>query len=147
MAKHVIHHVTDDLDGSPDAATIQFALDGQVYEIDLAPRSEAKFRDVLAPFIDHATVVNAGGKTSRGRGTRPSAADQTDRDQASRARQWALDNGVQLPARGRVARAVLDAMADDNVPALYEAVGLEYEAEAKPKRSARNAPRIKFQAP
>lgn len=146
MAKHLIHQITDDLDGSPDAATIQFSLDGHAYEIDLAPRSEAKFRDVLAPFIDHAKSASEG-KASRGRGTRTSTVDRADPDRASRARQWALDNGVQLPSRGRVARAVLDAMADDDVPALYAAVGLEYEAEPKPKRSARNAGRVKFQAP
>ena len=147
MARHVVHHVTDDLDGSPDAATIQFFIDGHAYEIDLAPRNEAKFRDVLAPFIDHATPVDDSRRTSSGRGSRNLTADSADRDRAARARQWALDNGVELPARGRVARAVLDAMADGDVPALYEAVGLEYEAESKPKRSVRNAPRMKFQAP
>jgi hypothetical protein len=145
MARHVVHRITDDLDGSPDAATIQFSLDGHAYEIDLGPRGEAKFRDVLAPFIDRATMVNDNRKASRGRGSR--ASGQADPQLASRARQWALDNGVQLPARGRIARTVLDAMAEDNVPALYEAVGLEYEAPKKPRRSARNTTRINVKAP
>ena len=136
MARHVFHQVTDDLDGSPDAATIQFSLDGHAYEIDLGPRSEAKLRGVLAPFIDRATVVSDNRKTPRGRESR--ASGQADPQLAARARQWALDNGVQLPTRGRIARPVLDAMAEDNVPALYEAVGLEYEAPKKPKRSARS---------
>jgi hypothetical protein len=146
MAKHVVQRITDDLDGSPDAATIQFSLDGHVYEIDLGPRSEAKFRNVLAPFIDHATAVSNGRKTTRSRESDNPTMDHAGRQRAGRARQWALDNGVELPARGRIARAVLDALDDDNVPALYEAVGLDYQAAKKPKRSARKATQAKFKA-
>jgi hypothetical protein len=53
---------------------------------------------------------------------------------------------VQLPSRGRVAQAVLDAVADEDVPALYEAVGLEYEPETKPKRSRRTPTEVEFKA-
>ena len=142
MARHVVHSVIDDLDGSPDATTIQFSLDGRDYEIDLGQRSETKLREGLALFIDHATPVSNRRTAARGRGSRPASAEQGDRERAQRARQWALEHGVQLPARGRVARAVLDAMAENDVPALYEAVGLEYEAEKKPKRS--RTPQVKF---
>ena len=112
MARHVVHRVTDDPDGSPDAVTIQFSLDGQTYEIDLGPRNEAKFRDALSPFISHGTRLRAGRTRPGGRRARTDATGQTDRDRA----QWALEHGVQLPSRGRVAQAVLDALADDDVP-------------------------------
>ena len=146
MARRVVHHVIDDLDGSPDATTIHFSLDGRAYEIDLSSRNEAKLRDALSPFISHGKRLATGRKRPGGRLSRIETTDQTDRDQAQRARRWALDHGVQLPSRGRVAQAVLDALADDNVPALYEAVGLEFEAETKPTRSRRKPARIEFKA-
>jgi len=121
-------------------------LDGQAYEIDLGPRNQARFREALSPFISHGTQLGAGRKRAGSRRPRIETRNQTDRDRASRARHWALEHGVQLPSRGRVAQAVLDALADDNVPALYEAVGLEYEAETKPKRSRRKSTEIEFKA-
>ena len=146
MARQLVQHVTDDLDGSPEAATIQFSLDGRVYEIDLGPRNEAKFRDALAPFISHGTQLGTGRKRRGSRQSHVDTADRAGRDLARRARQWALEQGVQLPSRGRVAQAVLDAVADENVPALYEAAGLEYEAETKPRRSRRKPAAIEFKA-
>jgi hypothetical protein len=146
MAREVVQRVTDDLDGSPDAATIQFALDGRAYQIDLSPRNEAKFRDALAPFVDNATKVRPERRSGRAATSRKGPLRESDRERAQLVRQWALDNGVQLAARGRLAQAVMDAFDDDNVPALYEAAGLEYEAEPeeKPKRSRRKPADVEF---
>jgi nucleoid-associated protein Lsr2 len=149
MAREVIQRVTDDLDGSPDAATIQFSLDGYAYEIDLGPRNEARFRDVLAPFVERAAKVRHDRRPGRG-GQRSTASRDGDKERAQLVRQWALDNGVQLAARGRIAVGVLDAYDGENVAALHEAVGLEYEpeidaeVEARPKRSRGKAAEVMF---
>ena len=140
MARETVQRVTDDLDGSTDAATIRFALDGYHYEIDLGPRNEARLRDALEPFLARATKVRVGHKPTR-RGPRAQASPEGDTQHAQRVRQWALDNGVQLATRGRLAVSVLDAYTQNSIPALYEAAGLDYEppAEAKPARSRRKA--------
>jgi hypothetical protein len=131
MVRQVIHSITDDLDGSPDAAEVEFALGGQTYAIDLAPKNEARLRDTLQPYIDAGRRVS----DARGRGgaTRPAA----DRERNQAIRQWALDNGVELPSRGRIAQGYIDAYDDSNVELLYATAGLELPEENKPKRRRR----------
>ena len=54
-AKHVAQRtrvlLEDDIDGGEAVETIQFGLDGAVYEIDLSERNAAQLRDAVAPFI------------------------------------------------------------------------------------------------
>jgi len=61
MARKVSEVTTDDLDGSPDAGTVSFGLDGVTYEIDLASANKTRLADAVAPYIA------AGRKVSRGR--------------------------------------------------------------------------------
>ena len=132
MAKHVVHNITDDLDGSPDAVEVEFSLDGQRWTIDLGPRNEANLRSLLQPYIDAARKVPAtNGRAPRGRGDASRAAAR-DRNRA--VREWALANGVELPARGRIAQAYLDAYDAGDVGRLYEAAGLEMPKPDKPRR-------------
>ncbi|WP_431895498.1 histone-like nucleoid-structuring protein Lsr2 [Micromonospora haikouensis] len=52
MATTMTVVVTDDMDHSTDnVGTYRFALDGVVYEIDLAPHNLARLREALAPYI------------------------------------------------------------------------------------------------
>ena len=67
MAQQVITKYTDDLDGSDAAGSVEFALDGRAYEIDLNDQNAARLRDVLAPFV-------AAARRAGGRGHQPSAA-------------------------------------------------------------------------
>src|SRR6266567_4668661 len=60
MARKVSVVTTDDLDGSPDAGTVSFGLDGVSYEIDLVPANRIRLADAVAPYIA------AGRKVSRG---------------------------------------------------------------------------------
>ena len=52
MAKTTTVTVVDDIDGSENAETISFALDGQSYEIDLGKRNLEKLQKGLQPYID-----------------------------------------------------------------------------------------------
>jgi nucleoid-associated protein Lsr2 len=146
MAREVIERYVDDLDGSPDAQTIRLSLDGVIVDIDLGPKNEARLRDLLQPYIDNGTKIRSepGAK----RGARTGARRDSGKERNQLIRQWALDNGVELPSRGRIANGVQAAFDDDNVPLLYETVGLEMEAEetqeATPKRSRRKAPSAEF---
>jgi hypothetical protein len=128
MAREVLHVISDDLDGSPEARTIEFGLDTVSYTIDLASRNERALRTALEPYLEVARKVRGQG----GRGTKlQSKAGNRDRNMAIR--EWALESGVELPSRGRIAGGVIEAYDAGDVDALFAAVGLEREPE-KPSR-------------
>src|SRR3954471_21575396 len=104
MAKSIVTTIVDDIDGSPDASTITFGLDGVAYSIDLAAKNEKKLRDALAPFIDHATRQR-GGSTGSTRGA--TKRNEREFDIAS-LRAWAAKEGVSVPQRGRIPGSVVD---------------------------------------
>ncbi len=62
MAKRTIVTLVDDLDGKEAAETVTFTVDGATYEIDLTERNAAKFRRLLAPYIEAARKAKRGGK-------------------------------------------------------------------------------------
>lgn len=66
VAQKVSIILVDDLDGSEAEETVTFGLDGNVYEIDLAPENAEVLRTALRPYID------AGRRTQAKRG-RPKA--------------------------------------------------------------------------
>ncbi len=92
--------ITDDLDGSPGAETINFGLDGVSYEIDLGQPNRSRFAGALAPFIDASRRVSRG---SQRRPARP-AADRVDR---AAVRAWAREAGLAVSERGRISSEVM----------------------------------------
>jgi hypothetical protein len=127
MAREVHQIISDDLDGSPNAKTIEFRLDSVPYAIDLASKNESALRSTLAPYLDVARKVRAEGRGSRFQ----SKASTKERNSAIR--EWALENGLELPSRGRIAGRVAEAFDAGDVDGLYAAVGIEREP-AKPTR-------------
>jgi len=103
MAKRTSTIVTDDLTGAElgdDAVTVTFALEGTAYEIDLAPDTAADLREALEPFIDAARKVGRSG-----RGTASSSAPTGEQ---SAARAWLIEQGVDVPSRGRLSAEHLE---------------------------------------
>ena len=84
----------DDLDGSPAHETLRFGIDGPSYEIDLSTKNAARFRQQLAPFIEHARRAATGPR----RPARTAASRQRSRD----IRAWAKEQGIPLSDRGRI---------------------------------------------
>jgi hypothetical protein len=100
MAQRTTVTLEDDLDGGPAAETVSFGLDRREYEIDLSAKNAAKFRQQLAPFVEHA----------RRAGSRP---QQTARTAASRKRShdirtWAQNKGIAVSERGRIPAGVVE---------------------------------------
>ena len=62
MAKTVIVKLTDDIDGGDADETVQFALDGRSYEMDLSAANASKLREAFKPFIENG---RAGQRESR----------------------------------------------------------------------------------
>lgn len=99
MAQKVSVVLVDDIDESEASETVNFALDGREYEIDLNDAHATELRDALAPFIGHARKVS-GRRRSRAASNGPSPAD---------IRAWARENGFEVPDRGRVSTEVREA--------------------------------------
>lgn len=100
MAKTTVVTVTDDLDGSPNAATITFGYGGASYEIDLGKKNAAALERALRPYISAGRRVRSSS-SRRGRGGQ-------SRDLGA-VRAWAKRNGHKVSERGRISASVLEA--------------------------------------
>jgi hypothetical protein len=103
VARRVITKLVDDLDGSELAegrgTTVRFAFEGASYEIDLSEKNAKKFKQVLDPYIE------AGRKMRRENKSRSAAGRDYD---PKVVRAWAIEQGIQVPERGRIPESVLD---------------------------------------
>ncbi len=114
MAQKTIVTLVDDLTGeeAENISTVEFALDGMTYELDLTDENSAKLRDALSPY------ANAGRKIGRRRrsGPRPGQAAKStgstagyNRETLKSIREWAKKNGHSVSDRGRLSTEVLQA--------------------------------------
>src|SRR5262247_491522 len=67
MAQKITVTMQDDLDGGPADETVEFAIGGTGYEIDLSTTNAAAFRRRLAPFIACARKAGRGPRRQPGR--------------------------------------------------------------------------------
>ena len=107
MAKQVVTLLTDDIDGKPADRTVEFALDGVSYTIDLSDANAGKLRKALDPFLGAATRVGRGTAGRIPSRAVPSARANRDENQAIR--EWAANNGHQVSERGRIPNSVVEA--------------------------------------
>ncbi len=103
MAQKVVVTLTSDISGEPADETVRFALDGVTYELDATTAEAADLRDSLATWIGHGRKVSGARPTARRRSRATGAGSPAD------VRAWAVANGHQVPARGRIPRTVQDA--------------------------------------
>lgn len=93
MAQRVLVTMVDDLDGGEATETVTFALDGITYEIDLSEKNAAKLRKSLEPFAEKGRRIGKqGGKRKSGGSS----------GKAAQVRAWAAEQGIAVPAKGRV---------------------------------------------
>jgi hypothetical protein len=106
MAQKVLVQLVDDVDGTPseDVTTVEFGVDGVVYEIDLNSVNAERLRKIYADYV--AAARRTGGRLKRG--SRP-ANKSAGGGEAGAIRQWALENGFELAVRGRIPGHVIDA--------------------------------------
>ncbi|WP_153397287.1 histone-like nucleoid-structuring protein Lsr2 [Ornithinicoccus halotolerans] len=109
MAQRVQVILVDDMTGGEASETVEFALDGVSYEIDLSDENAAKLRDDLAPWIGMARR-SGGRRQTRRRGAGSSGSSSPARnEELSKIREWAREQGYQVSERGRVAQEIKDA--------------------------------------
>ncbi|MET8846019.1 Lsr2 family protein [Amycolatopsis sp. NPDC004625] len=130
MAQKVLVEMLDDIDGTPAAHTVPFALDGITYEIDLSDENAAALRDELARYI--ASGRRTGGRKVRvATGQSTATSTTTDRVRNQQIRSWANANGYEVSERGRLSSEVVTAFEE------AQASGTEETAKPARKRTAR----------
>jgi hypothetical protein len=120
MAQKTIVTLVDDLTGeeAEDISTVEFALDGVTYEIDLDDKNSASLRDALADYV--AAARRTGGRRATGTTRRRSGGAGTgtpratspggyDRETSKQIREWAKTQGFEVSDRGRVPNNVVEA--------------------------------------
>lgn len=110
MAQKVNITLVSDLSGEEIAEgkgeTVTYSIDNAQYEIDLTKKEADKFRGL---FQDHIAVSR---KVSGGRGKRSTSTSSgggRSKDELSKIRVWASENGHEVSERGRISKAVTDA--------------------------------------
>jgi hypothetical protein len=102
MARKTVIILEDDLDGSEASETVQFAIDGAEYEIDLSEEHANELRQAIGRF----TAVARRSPGGRGRpAVRRSPLGGID---AKAVRKWALDNGLKVNTRGRIQADIVE---------------------------------------
>lgn len=105
MAQRVNVILVDDIDGSDATETVEFALDGSQYEIDLTDVHAKELREALGVFVENGRRVG-GRKKKKATATTVEASSGAT---AAEIRAWALDEGYEVTERGRIPADVRDA--------------------------------------
>ena len=105
MAQRVQVMLVCDLHGdeTPASQTVEFALDGAAYEIDLCDAHAGQLRESIAGFVGVAR--RAGGRsasTANGRSGGRRRRRSSGSGDAARIREWARGQGLAVPERGRI---------------------------------------------
>lgn len=103
MARKTIEKYFSDLSGEEiesTSPTVSFVFDGVGYEVDLTASEREIFEKAVAPYI-------AIGRRAGRPGRRPAATASGPDAKAVRA--WAQEQGLDVPARGRVPASVIEA--------------------------------------
>lgn len=106
MAKRTIAKYFSDLSGNDidsTSPTIHFAFDGTSYEIDLTEAEADELREVLAPYL--AVARRAAGT----RAARKAASSSDGGPSPKDVRAWAVAQGLDVPARGRIPASLTEA--------------------------------------
>lgn len=108
MVQHTRVVLVDDLDGTEveNGETINFAVNGTAYEIDLGQDHAAEFHAQLGRWVAAARRTRPAVSVTQ---LAKRSAVGLDAEQRKHVRQWARENGHPVPLRGRLSDKVLDA--------------------------------------
>ena len=101
MAKALVETLVDDLDGSAAVETIRLGWNGDWREVDLSKRNVAALSRALDRYWEVGRPVTVDGASGRRRKPAASRPRKGGRDPKA-IRSWAVANGIDVPARGRI---------------------------------------------
>jgi hypothetical protein len=116
MAIQTLVTLIDDFDGSKADLTVNFALEGRSYEIDLTNKHADDLRKAMKPFIDKARRTQGMVGNRRRRSLGPT----TSPEERTAIREWASSKGIQISDRGRIASSVVEQFHEAQRPARRE---------------------------
>lgn len=102
MAQKTVVILSDDIDGSEANETINFALDGAEYEIDLNEGHANELRGAMERFTQAARKTSGGGRG------RPAGRKSKSGVDTRAVRLWAAENGYNVNTRGRVQQDIIE---------------------------------------
>jgi Lsr2 len=113
MAQKTIVTLVDDLTGeeAENISTVEFALDGVTYELDLTDENSTKLHDALSPYAKAGRKIGGRHRSGPrpGRAIRSTGRTGYDRETLKSIREWAKRNGYKVSDRGRLPAEVLQA--------------------------------------
>ncbi|WP_032385485.1 histone-like nucleoid-structuring protein Lsr2 [Rhodococcoides fascians] len=122
MARIVSVELVDDIDGTVieegAGETVEFAVGGVEYVIDLKTKNANEFHRKLDYYIRYATRTGGRKRKPSSSGaaasspTAASASPRRDPAQVRAIRQWAADEGYEISDRGRIPAHIEDAFND-----------------------------------
>ncbi len=108
MAQRTVVLFEDDLDGGEAAGTVRFSLDGVEYEIDLSEKNAGALRGLLEPYVKAGRRVGGGAAAGRAPRSHAGGATRTDPARLAAIRDWARLRGLEVKARGRISRDIVE---------------------------------------
>ena len=104
MAKATIEVLVDDLDGSEGAETVRLGWNGDWRELELSKKNLASLSRALDKYWNAGRAVLVDGQPSRRSRRRTTSSSRSARAKRDPKviRAWAAENGITVPARGRI---------------------------------------------
>jgi Lsr2 len=102
MAKVTVEVLVDDLDGSEGAETVRLGWNGAWREIDLSKRNRVSLSRALDRYWNAGRPVPGDRPSNRRRTSTASSRTSKAKRDPKVIRAWAADNGIAVPARGRI---------------------------------------------
>ena len=102
MAKATVEVLVDDLDGSEGAETIRLGWNGEWRELELSKRNLASLSRALDKYWNASRPVSAAQSRSARRRSSTTARPVKSKRDPKVIRAWAIENGIAVPARGRI---------------------------------------------
>ena len=113
MARKVVVELVDDIDGTvfgKDGESINYAVDGVEYVIDLKDEHAKELREMFEYYITYSTRV--GGRKHRADRSATPVAARRPSDETKKIRAWAVEQGYELSSRGRIPAEIEQAFHD-----------------------------------
>lgn len=107
VAKKTLILMTDDIDGSEAAESVEFGIDGNLYSIDLSAAHAEELRDRLTAYREFGTSLGRYHPRSAATGTAKRALNRGDKERNLDIRRWAEENHLPIKARGKISDAVI----------------------------------------
>ncbi len=114
MAQKTIVTLVDDLTGeeAEHISTVEFALDGMAYELDLSEENSTRLHDALSGYVKAGRKIGGRRRSAPrlGRAIKSTGgAAGYNRETLRSIREWAKKNGHNVSDRGRLSAKVLQA--------------------------------------